>query len=251
MDDGERHDVRGIPDVSDVAFTRTGSAVAATTTANGIELWQTSPPKRIRTLTSSRGAGGVRLAAGAAAAAAPTARGAEITLWNAETGSVLRRVPGASGVVGFGFSEDGHTLATSNWRDSTIALWDTETGAYAGRLTDARAPDALAFDYENRRLAALTEPDTIRFWQVERREPRGSEGLVAPADVRFDDERQLAFAPDGRTLFVIGLGTEPLVFNLDERSWPTIACRLAGRDVTRAEWLLYVGPGFDYDPACD
>lgn len=251
VDDGARHDVRGIPEVLDVAFTHEGLAVAATQTAKGIELWETSPPRRIRTLSSSKAAGAVHLASGAAAAAAPTARGAQITLWNAETGAILRRIPEASGVVGFGFSEDGRILATSNWRDATITLWDAKTGSYAGRLSGARAPDALAFDYGGRRLAALTHPDAIRLWQLEQHEARGSEGIVAPTDDRFEDEPEIAFAPDGRTLFVIGLGTKPLVFNVDERSWPTIACRLAGRDLTRAEWLLYVGPGFDYEPMCD
>jgi WD40 repeat protein len=247
---GERRDVRGIPTVSDVAFTPAGDAVAATHTREGVELWQTSPAKRIVRLDSSRDADTVHLASGARSAAAPTSRGEQVTLWDAQTGKVLRRIAGAAGVVGFGFSEDGRILATSNWRDSTITLWHATTGATAGRLTDARAPDALAFDHERRRLAALTDPETIRFWDAARREPRGSGGLVASTNSRWDDERQLAFSPDGTKLIVIGLDARPLVFNVDERSWPEIACTLAGRRLTPAEWLRYVGPGFEHDARC-
>jgi WD40 repeat protein len=247
---GERRDVRGIPTVSDVTFTRAGYAVAATHTREGVELWQASPAKRIVRLESSRDAGGVQLAPGAGSAAAPTSGGEQVILWDAQTGKVLRRIAGAAGVVGFGFSEDGRILATSNWRDSTIALWDATTGEAAGRLTAALAPDALAFDHMGRRLAALTDPDTIRFWDTARRERRGSEGLVASTNNRWEDERQLAFSPDDKKLIVIGLDARPLVFNVDERSWPKIACTLAGRPLTPLEWLRYVGPGFEYDASC-
>jgi WD40 repeat protein len=205
----------------------------------------------MRGLNSSTGAGAVHLAAGVVAVVASTREGAEVTLWNAETGAVVRRVPNAAGILGFGFSPDGRILATSNWSDSTITLWDAKSGANRGRLTGATAVDALALDADGRRLAALTEPDTIRFWQLGVRERRGSVGLIAMARGRFEDERQMTFSADGRKLFVIGLGSKPVVFNVDERTWPEVACRIAGRGLTRAEWLRYVGTGFEYEQTCE
>ena len=40
-----------------------------------------------------------------------------------------------------------------------------------------------------------------------------------------------------------------LVWDLDPDHWETIACRMAGRDITRAEWNRYL-PHRDYEPVC-
>ena len=40
-----------------------------------------------------------------------------------------------------------------------------------------------------------------------------------------------------------------VVWDLDPARWEKLACGIAGRQLTRAEWHRYL-PGRDYDPAC-
>ena len=57
------------------------------------------------------------------------------------------------------------------------------------------------------------------------------------------------FAPDGTTLMYIG-GDYISMWNYDVDTWPEIACQLAGRNLTRAEWEE-VGPRtIDYRATC-
>lgn len=49
-------------------------------------------------------------------------------------------------------------------------------------------------------------------------------------------------APDGQTL-VTNAARGILIWNLDPDSFRSAACRLAGRDLTEAEWRRYVGDG--------
>ena len=41
-----------------------------------------------------------------------------------------------------------------------------------------------------------------------------------------------------------------LIWNLDVTSWPEIACRAAGRNLTSAEWAQFGPKGVPYTPTC-
>jgi WD40 repeat protein len=244
---GDRQVITTLPQVRAATFNPAGAVLVATYSSGRAEVWQVSPRKLLWRLQSSAQAGAIQLASNGTAAAT-TGSGSEITLWRPGTGAVIRHVAGATGVLGFELSEDGHVLATSDWNNSTITLWNTQDGKPIADLTDAAAPSALASN--GKMLAALTRPGTIRIWQLPSGTPLSSQGLVAAVTDVFPDAPALAFAPDGHRLTVIGQGSTALVYDVDESSWPTIACRLASRSLTRAEWTRYIGPGFDYVPSC-
>ena len=61
----------------------------------------------------------------------------------------------------------------------------------------------------------------------------------------------VAVVPDGRSLAL--LTSQPnrlVVWNTDLSSWKRRACQLVGRNFTRDEWNVYVGPDKPYEPAC-
>jgi hypothetical protein len=107
---------------------------------------------------------------------------------------------------------------------------------------------ALAFD-RDRRLATLSLDD-LELWDVPRRERFATETFATATGSAGGDGYQVAFAPDGGSLAVVGLDARPLIFDVDPRSWLTVACRIANRNLTEAEWQRFVGPGFPYERTC-
>ena len=243
--------------VSDVVFIR-GRALAAAGAGRGVAIWDVRARRKLTSLASSAAAARVELAPGGHSAAGVTGEGKALRLWNADTGRVVNRALPGGAPASIAFTHDGRTLANSSWDNATIRLRDAATGRDAGRLAGGGNADAIAFDRNGRLLASATydftpagETRTIQLWDVARRERLGAEPLATgPGGGRFSALPQVEFSPDGRTLAAIGLDARPLFFNLRESSWPAVACRIAGRDLSRTEWRRLVGPGFDYEPTC-
>ena len=59
----------------------------------------------------------------------------------------------------------------------------------------------------------------------------------------------LSVSPDGKTL-ITGDGTQMMRWNIDWTTWRQTACRIAGRNLTQAEWALYLPNGGPYRPTC-
>jgi WD40 repeat protein len=259
---GKREDVRGLGWVADVAFTNSGAPIAASWDRSpgegDIALWDVRSRRRLGTLDESAGAGGpFALSPGARVAAGSIDEGQTLRLWNAATGRVLSRELAGGSPAALAFSRDGRLLASSSWNDSTIRIWDAATGGPVTRLLGERPSDALAFNSNGTLLAAATfefvagaETRAFQLWDVTRGELLGSRDLVAGSGQGFNDVAKLAFAPSGDALAVLGLGATPLILDLKPSSWQAIACRVAGRDLTRVEWAGYVGDAHPYERVC-
>jgi RNA polymerase sigma factor (sigma-70 family) len=111
--------------------------------------------------------------------------GAIIRIWNAETGAELRRLAGhTDDVEKIAFSPDGKLLASGS-RDASIRLWDVATGVQARQLEGKLV---LACDYElNPGLRSIATLQAVLI----RKQP----GVM-----------ELAFSPDGKTVFVAASG---------------------------------------------
>ena len=59
----------------------------------------------------------------------------------------------------------------------------------------------------------------------------------------------LSASPDGKTL-ITGDGTQMMRWNIDWTTWRQTACRIVGRNLTQAEWSLYLPNGGPYRPTC-
>jgi WD40 repeat protein/class 3 adenylate cyclase/tRNA A-37 threonylcarbamoyl transferase component Bud32 len=141
------------------------------------------------------------------------------------------------------FSPDGRLLAVAAF-DGYIQLWDVATRRRAGApLTGHEGGVATAeFSPDGRMLATSGLDGTVILWDLRSRRSLGT----LPGPLGFTAAR---FSRDGRRLFVLRDTGLALRWEVTPDAWSQHACRVAGRDLTRAEWADLV-PDEDYRRVC-
>ena len=110
-------------------------------------------------------------------------------------------------VDGVAYSRDGSTLAATTVGLGTTRLWDAATGTPIGdELTPGRTP------FTERTLG-----------------------------IDHSYPSQPAFSRDGTTLYTPVVDGSVVTWDLRPSSWVEAACKLAGRNLTEAEWRQHVG----------
>jgi WD40 repeat protein/energy-coupling factor transporter ATP-binding protein EcfA2 len=118
-------------------------------------------------------------------------------------------------VTGVAFDQAGTFLASTTLFGGT-RLWEPGSGlAYGGEL----APDP--------NLAGVTRTIDLPFLAL------GN-----------------AFSPDGKRLAVAGVESRAMLWDVDPAVWRKRACAIAGRNLTREEWSLYLPSGTKYRATC-
>jgi WD40 repeat protein len=132
------------------------------------------------------------------------------------------------------FSPDGSLLATGGL-DGSLRLRDGHTLRPLGPSTQTNDSQVVGIDFapDSRMLAVADLRGTFRLVDAATRQPIG-DALVGPGVGRP------SFRPDGRVLALSAYGGTALL-SLDLAEWRADACRLAGRDLTRAERREYLG----------
>ena len=171
----------------------------------------------------------------------------------AENGTELRdgrslrlvaRLPQRAGEGGWWvrFSPDGRLLAVTS--PHYTQLWDVAKRRRIG--PPLRGHEGVVFTSEfspdGRTLATAGSDGSVILWDVESRRSLGKlPGRLGQISGRF--------TPDGRRLFVLHeLGTAQR-WEVSPDAWSKHACRVAGRELTRAEWDELV-PDQDYRAVC-
>jgi WD40 repeat protein len=169
--------------------------------------------------------------------------GSTVKVWDAHSGELefSPRVDGLARSVAF--SPDGRLLGTGT-DDGKIVFWNTDDGTPAGSTIQAATGpiDPVSFSPDGRLLAASSVDQTATLWDLATHKPVGEtfpvqEGTIPGAQ----------FAPNG-DLVIVELA-DGATWPMDPEVWKRFACRVAGRDLTRAEWEDLL-PDREYEPTC-
>ncbi|HEX4981804.1 MAG TPA: hypothetical protein VFV63_08905, partial [Ilumatobacteraceae bacterium] len=157
----------------------------------------------------------------------------------ATTGAVLGELQHSSrpgnAVTALAISDDGRTLATGAM-DRRISLWDTGTLAArpGGEFTGHRGNvTGIVFWDGGDTLISSDDAGDIVMWDVSDR--RQFARLGGPTD----DVTSLDLDADSATLLASSEDGYLWTWSLDPELWRHLACQLAGRNMTQAEWEVY------------
>jgi WD40 repeat protein len=179
-------------------------------------------------------------------------------------GRILRKVDGGGLVA---FSPDGRTLVTSNTGSADlVGLFDVATGERRWLRAFPTFVFGVTFADGGERVATVRYPGGVAFGSVT---PTGPPIATAFAPAVIVELWDAATArPIGEPMIVRGYSPTParanedgtklvngtqngvaILWDLDSGHWSDIACRIAGRNLTRAEWTQYL-PDRTYAATC-
>jgi WD40 repeat protein len=278
--------------VQAVAFSPDDRTLASADAAGNVKLWDETNHQPLATEVPIKGTSVAYSPDGRLLAAGFQGR---VSLWELGSHELLDGLGVANPVFGLersslAFSPDGKLLAAGS--GLTFELWDTGTHQMlAGeRITNAYPPDrtSVSFSPDGRLLAWAGSDQTIRLWDVSRRQYLG-----LPLSGHSDYVTSIAFSPDGKSLASASLdktvrlwdvatgeaiGTpltghdaavEAVAFSSDgslvvsgsqdhtvrlwdvsPESWAIHACKIANRNLTQAEWATFMAANVAYRRTC-
>jgi WD40 repeat protein len=141
--------------------------------------------------------------------------------------------------------------------DSAVVRWDVRNGHVLSKALqvggDRIAAGAVAVDSRETRLALLLQDGSIRLWNLASGAPLPE--LLRPVRfvymTSFPAYGAIAFSPDGLKLATAAVADGVVLWDVDPASWVRTACRIANRDLTRAEWDDYIGADVTYQRTCE
>jgi WD40 repeat protein len=175
-----------------------------------------------------------------------------VTFVDVAHGRVLRtRTPG--GQIGpLVNSPDGKTMATVRYLEGVLTLFDAATGRVRATRQLNGFPGQWAFVHGGRRIAILSVPNvaargpaSLELWDATTLESVSERSTLAGNGYGVGEGDA---SPDG-TQLITRTDRGAVVWDLDPEHWDELACRIAGRNLTRSEWNQYL-PGREYHRTC-
>jgi hypothetical protein len=175
-----------------------------------------------------------------------------LRLWDAHTGKPIGTplTGHEREVTSVAFSADGTRIVSGSW-DKTLRLWNAHTGLPIGALTGhENGVSSVAFSADGTRIVSGSADKTLRLWDAHSGEPIGApvtghEGAVFGVAFSTDGTRIVSGSYDG----TLALWDVNVVESPSELY--ALLCKNLHRNLTRAEWNLYVPPGESYRKVCN
>ena len=138
-------------------------------------------------------------------------------------------------VMNLAFSLDGRLLASGS-RDGTIQLWDLASGQAYGEALRGHTNwiTSVAFSQDSQLLVSGSQDRTVRLWDVVTGQPLGSPFLEHTNWVN-----SVVFNRDGNVVLSGGQDGAIILRDIAPPSLQNLACVIANRNLTDAEWQQY------------
>ena len=163
--------------------------------------------------------------------------GGRFTLVDLDTGQVIHEGEAPDAVRG-DFSPDGRRFAVGS-SFGAVRLLDVETGEWVGPSTVGHDGSIISVDYapDGATFATGADDGAIVFWDADTGTPLNKVLPGRPTDGPTNP----TFLADGHTVMFTVMFTENsggAVYTMDTRPehWIEVACAIAGRNLTEAEW---------------
>ena len=276
----ELHEPRGY--IRSFAFSHDGRLLAATGDAPKTVLWSLATRKIVRFL----GAGAAAVAFSPDDRLVATAGLDEmLRIYDVRTGRSTETVQLNGSLQDLDFSPDGRLLAATGLRGD-IVIWDVQRRQAAQTIYHGIAIHTLSFSPDGKELATGDHSGEVDFWDPHLGRQvgptlRGQNGLVTSvsynpdgtelATTSADGKLRLwdlalgklvgaplpgagargsgGFFPDGKHVIAAFESGTGVIWTVDPAAWKAQACRIAHRNLTRAEWLDLL-PGRGYRAIC-
>jgi DNA-binding SARP family transcriptional activator/WD40 repeat protein len=177
-----------------------------------------------------------------------------VTFVDVARGEVLRKQELGGQVGGpLVYSPDGEAIVTIRFvQQQSIVVLDAATGKIRAERPFTNSATGWAFVHGGRRVATQRVPSLsselgptkLELWDATTLEPFGKPVTIDGRAGNLGGANR-----DGSKLVLGTTRGSALLLDLDPRHWQAWACRIAGRNLTRAEWDQYL-PGRDYHRTC-
>jgi len=171
---------------------------------------------------------------------------ARLYLWDVNTQTRIGAPLGGEGGAGMdlAFSPDGGLVAVAG-EDTNVVLWDVENHKRYEEPLRGHNKEVMVvrFSPDGSTLASGSDDGAVRLWDVESARPLGR-ALIARDHA--SPVEQLAFTADNHLLATHDDGVLDS-WNLD---FVAVACTVAGRNLTHAEWSQFMEDWLPYETTC-
>jgi WD40 repeat protein len=171
-----------------------------------------------------------------------------IVIWDVATGETA--VPMMTGhlkaVRALSFSQNG-TLLASGGDDAVVRVWNVSTGQPYGTPLAGHTDSisGLTFSPDSGTLISSSKDGTFILWDVQTLQSIGR-----PIQADASGIAALALTSDGRIMATGSGGSQLTLWSLDVATWQSLACQIANRNLSKAEWDQFIGTSTPYKPTC-
>ena len=156
--------------------------------------------------------------------------GGFVAIWDVPHRTLERKVGHGSLLLGIRFSPDGRQIATGDYT-GLVHFFDADSGREETPLrTETAFVSSVTYSPDGSQLLTTGGDASLRLWDLASRKLVGAPlpGGSSPGwGTYFPDGRHVVSVDDS------GLG---VVWDVSPADWESAACRIANRNVTRAEW---------------